>query len=39
MAADSVLSWAVITILSFYGLYKFLMLIFTEYENKYNNKD
>lgn len=39
MAADSVLAWAAITILSFYGLYKFLMLILTEYENKYNNKD
>lgn len=39
MAADSVLAWAAITILFFYGLYKFLMLILTEYENKYNNKD
>lgn len=39
MSADSVLSWVIITILFFYGLYKFFMLVLTEYENKYNNKD
>ena len=39
MTADSVLSWAIITILFFYGFYKFLKLVITEYENKYNNKD
>lgn len=35
--ADSVISWAILTIAGLYGIYKFLFLIYKEYENKYNN--